>query len=103
MVAYGTPARSAFEAVEELRARGRKDLGFLRLKTLWPFAENKIRSMVGQLENVFFPEMNLGFMLHPLKEALRDRVQKFTPIPCLGQLPAPDQIIGKVEEALGKK
>jgi 2-oxoglutarate ferredoxin oxidoreductase subunit alpha len=103
VVAYGTTARSAFEAVEELRAKGRKDLGFLRLKTLWPFAENKIRSMVGPLENVFFPEMNLGFMLHPLKEALRDRVQKFIPIPCLGQLPAPDQIIEKIEEVLEKK
>jgi 2-oxoglutarate ferredoxin oxidoreductase subunit alpha len=103
VVAYGTTARSAFEAVEELRAKGRKDLGFLRLKTLWPFAENKIRSMVGRLENVFFPEMNLGFMLHPLKEALRDRVHKFFPIPCLGQLPAPDQIIEKMEEVLGKK
>lgn len=102
VVAYGTTARSASEAVEELRAKGRTDLGFLRLKTLWPFAENKIRSMVGELENVFFPEMNLGFMLHPLKEALRDRVQQFIPIPCLGQLHGPDQIIGKIEEVLGK-
>jgi 2-oxoglutarate ferredoxin oxidoreductase subunit alpha len=103
VVAYGTTARSAFEAVEELRAQGRTDLGFLRLRTLWPFAENKIRSMVGQLENVFFPEMNLGFMLHPLQEALRDRVQKFIPIPSLGQLHGPDQIIGKIEEVLGNK
>jgi 2-oxoglutarate ferredoxin oxidoreductase subunit alpha len=102
VVAYGTTARSASEAVEELRAKGRTDLGFLRLKTLWPFPENKIRSLVGQLKNVFFPEMNLGFMLHPLKEALRDRVQQFIPVPCLGQLHAPDQIIGKIEEVLGK-
>ena len=103
VVAYGTTARSASEAVEELRAKGRTDLGFLRLKTLWPFAENKIRSMVRQLDHVFFPEMNLGFMLHPLKEALRDRVQEFIPIPCLGQLHGPDQIIRKIEEILGKK
>jgi 2-oxoglutarate ferredoxin oxidoreductase subunit alpha len=102
VVAYGTTVRSASEAVEELRAKGRTDLGFLRLKTLWPFPENKIRSLVGQLKNVFFPEMNLGFMLHPLKEALRDRVQQFIPVPCLGQLHAPDQIIGKIEEVLGK-
>jgi len=102
VVAYGTTARSALEAVQEMRARGRKNIGYLRLKTLWPFPENKIRSLVGPLKNVFFPEMNLGYMLHPLKEALRDRVQKFTPIPSLGQLPAPDQIIAKIEEVLGK-
>lgn len=102
VVAYGTTARSASEAVQELRAKGRTDVGFLRLKTLWPFPENKIRNMVGQLENVFFPEMNLGYMLHPLKEALRDRVQEFIPIPSLGQLHAPGQIIEKVEEVIGK-
>jgi len=102
VVAYGTTARSASEAVQELRARGRTDVGFLRLKTLWPFPEDKIRSLVGQLENVFFPEMNLGYMVHPLKEALRDRVQEFIPIPSLGQLHAPGQIIKKIEEVIGK-
>jgi 2-oxoglutarate ferredoxin oxidoreductase subunit alpha len=99
VVAYGTTVRAAYEAVEELRAQGRKDVGFLRLVTLWPFAENSIRSLVrGPMENVFFPEMNLGYMIHPLKEALRDRAQAFIPIPSLGQLHTPDQIIAKIEE-----
>lgn len=93
IVAYGTPARSAREALQELRAGGRKDIGFLRLKTLWPFPEEKIRSLIGQIDKVFFPEMNLGYMVHPLKEALRDKVKEFISIPCLGQLPSPDQII----------
>ncbi|MBI5969038.1 MAG: 2-oxoacid:acceptor oxidoreductase subunit alpha [Deltaproteobacteria bacterium] len=101
VVAYGTTTRSALEAVQELRAKG-KNVGFLRLKTLWPFPESKIRSMVGQLQNVFFPEMNLGYMLHPLREALRDRARQFIPIPCLGELPSPDQIIEKIEEVIGK-
>ncbi len=98
VVAYGTTARSTLEAVQELRGKGRTDLGFLRLKTLWPFPENKIRSMVGRLENVFFPEMNLGYMVHPLREALRDRAKEFISIPCLGQLHSPDLIIEKMEE-----
>jgi 2-oxoglutarate ferredoxin oxidoreductase subunit alpha len=96
IVAYGTPARSAREAWQELQASGRKDIGFLRLKTLWPFPEDKIRSLIGEVDKVFFPEMNLGYMVHPLKEALRDKVQKFISIPCLGQLPSPDQIIKAV-------
>ncbi|MCX5910006.1 MAG: 2-oxoacid:acceptor oxidoreductase subunit alpha, partial [Deltaproteobacteria bacterium] len=62
VVAYGTTVRAAYEAVQELRGKGRKDIGFLRLKTIWPFAENKIRSLVGPLANVFFPEMNLGYL-----------------------------------------
>ena len=102
VVAYGTPARSALEAVEELRGRGRRDLGFLRLITLWPFPEEKIRSLLGPLETVFFPEMNVGYMIHSLREALRDRASRFIPIPCLGQLHSPDQILTTIEEATGK-
>jgi len=100
VVAYGTPTRSAIEAVQELRAKGMKDLGFLRLKTLWPFPDKKIRSLVGQVQNIFFPEMNLGYMIHPLREALRDRAKEFISIPSLGQLHSPDQIIGKIKEVI---
>jgi 2-oxoglutarate ferredoxin oxidoreductase subunit alpha len=96
VVAYGTTTRSAVEAVQELRSMGKTDLGFLRLKTLWPFPDRKIRSLVGQLETVFFPEMNLGYMIHPLRETLRDLAKQFISIPCLGQLHSPDQIIEKI-------
>ena len=96
IVAYGTTTRSAFEAFQELREKGLGDIGFLRLKTLWPFPENKIRAMIGPLKNVFFPEMNLGYMIHPLKEALCDRAERYISIPCLGQLHSPDQIIDKI-------
>jgi 2-oxoglutarate ferredoxin oxidoreductase subunit alpha len=101
VVAYGTPARSALEAVEELRNRGRRDLGFLRLITLWPFPEEKIRSLLDPLETVFFPEMNVGYMVHPLRETLRDRASRFLPIPSLGQLHSPDQIMEKIEAIIG--
>ena len=98
VVAYGTTSRSALEAVQELRDRGMTDLGFLRLKTLWPFPENKLRSLTGSVENIFFPEMNLGYMVHPLREALRDRAKRFISIPYLGQLHSPDLIIEKIKD-----
>jgi 2-oxoglutarate ferredoxin oxidoreductase subunit alpha len=102
VVAYGSPTRSAFEAVLDLRSQGWDDLGFLRFKTLWPLPEKKIRSLIGQVDNVFFPEMNLGYYVHALKEALRDRVKQFVSIPSLGQLHSPDQIIAKIKEVTGK-
>jgi len=102
VVAYGSPVRSAIEAVLDLRNQGWNDLGFLRFTTLWPLPEKKIRSLVGQVENVFFPEMNMGYFVHPLKEVLLDRVKQFVSIPSLGQLHAPDQIIAKIKEVTGK-
>ena len=34
---------------------------------------------------------------------MRDRAKNFIPIPCLGQLHSPDQIIEKIEETLENK
>jgi 2-oxoglutarate ferredoxin oxidoreductase subunit alpha len=41
VIAYGATARSAHHAVELARKRGRK-VGLLKLKTLWPFAEEVV-------------------------------------------------------------
>jgi hypothetical protein len=58
--------------------------------------------MIGALENVFFPEMNLGYMIHHLRDSLRDRAKRFIPIPFLGALHSPDLIIEKINEVIGK-
>jgi len=59
VVAYGFTARSAFFAVDQLRKSGKK-AGLLRLKTIWPFADDLI-SNIGKLgKKLFVPEMNSG-------------------------------------------
>ena len=59
IVAYGFTARSALFAVEQLRKDG-EEVGLLRLKTLWPFADRIIREVSGSVEKIFVPEMNRG-------------------------------------------
>ena len=56
--------------------------------------------MIKQVENVFFPEMNMGYLVHPLRESLRDRAKQFISIPFLGALHSPDLIIGKILEVI---
>ncbi len=58
-VAYGSVARSAQEAVMELREKGVK-VGLLRLITLWPFHDDKVASVIAGKKAVIVPEMNLG-------------------------------------------
>ncbi|MEM4005135.1 MAG: transketolase C-terminal domain-containing protein [Desulfurococcaceae archaeon] len=43
LVSYGSTARSVYLAALELKRKGIK-AGFLRLKTLWPLHEEKIRN-----------------------------------------------------------
>jgi 2-oxoglutarate ferredoxin oxidoreductase subunit alpha len=59
VVAYGFTARSALFAVNQLRGEGKK-VGLLRLKTIWPFADELIRDIGKRGKYLFVPEMNRG-------------------------------------------
>ena len=100
VVCYGAVARTAIEAVIEAREERGLELGFIRLTTLWPFPEDKLRKIVEDVDTIFVPEMNLGMMIHPIREALRDRSKRIVSIPTLGALHSPEYILSKIYEEL---
>ncbi len=59
--AYGSTARSARYAVNELRKEGVK-AGLFRPITLWPFPEKRVAELGKQAKAIIVPEMNLGQM-----------------------------------------
>ena len=59
VVAYGSPSRSAKEAVRRARQLGIK-AGLFRLITLWPFPDAKVVELADRSKAVLSPEMNLG-------------------------------------------
>ena len=60
VVAYGCSARTARESVEIARGNGVR-VGFLRLCTIWPFPEERIRELVaGGVKGFVVPEVNYG-------------------------------------------
>ncbi len=60
VVAYGCSARSARESVNWARKRGRR-VGFLRLLTVWPFPEARIRELASNgVKGFIVPEVNYG-------------------------------------------
>jgi len=59
VVCYGFTARSSLFAVERMRDEGKK-IGVVRLKTLWPFATEVIRSIGSRAKKILVPEMNMG-------------------------------------------
>ncbi len=70
LVAYGSTARSAEEAVIRLRGEGIK-AGLLKLKTLWPLRTEVIRKYGEGAELVVVPELNLGQFVMDVERALR--------------------------------
>ena len=59
VVSYGFTARSALFAIEQLRKEGKR-VGLLRLKTIWPFADEIIHDIGQKAKKIFVPEMNRG-------------------------------------------
>jgi 2-oxoglutarate ferredoxin oxidoreductase subunit alpha len=59
VVSYGASARAAARAVELARERGVR-AGWLKLLTVWPFPEARIRALAERVPRIVVPEMNLG-------------------------------------------
>jgi 2-oxoglutarate ferredoxin oxidoreductase subunit alpha len=59
LVSYGITSRVAHLAVEEAVKKGIK-VGELRLITVWPFPEARIREVAGNIKGFVVPEINLG-------------------------------------------
>jgi 2-oxoglutarate ferredoxin oxidoreductase subunit alpha len=100
LICYGSVSRTGIEAVLEAREQRGIPIGFIRLKTLWPFPERRLRDLVPEVDTVFVPEMNLGMMVHPVTEALRDRCRRVVPIPSLGSLHSPEAILARIYEEI---
>ncbi|KPK74516.1 MAG: 2-oxoglutarate ferredoxin oxidoreductase subunit alpha [Phycisphaerae bacterium SM23_30] len=59
VVCYGSVSRAAVRAVRQVRKEGIR-AGFFRLKTLWPFPEQRILELARQVRTIIVPEMNYG-------------------------------------------
>lgn len=70
VVAYGTSARIAMEAVEEARHLG-IPVGLIRPITLWPFPVRAFEPLLGKLKGCLTVEMNNGQMVEDVELAVR--------------------------------
>ena len=66
VVAYGITSRVVLPAIEQMRKRGRK-VGLLRLRTVWPFPEARIRAIAPHVKAFVVPELNLGQMVREVE------------------------------------
>jgi len=73
-VTYGASARPAESAMEMARAKGKK-VGMLRLKLVWPFPHKEIQKLANKVDKIIVPEMNLGQIVHPVREYAEGQCQ----------------------------
>jgi 2-oxoglutarate/2-oxoacid ferredoxin oxidoreductase subunit alpha len=96
IVAYGSVARSAREAVNIARSWGIK-AGMLRPITLWPFPRFHLENISKRVKLFVVPEMNYGQVYGEVLKSCPKRAVRVTRVD--GELITPAQIIEKIEEA----
>ncbi len=95
VVAYGSVARSAREAVNMAREEGIK-AGMLRPITLWPFPRFHLEDIAGRVKTFVVPEMNFGQVYGEVLKSCPKKAVRVTRVD--GELVTPDHIFAKIQE-----
>jgi 2-oxoglutarate ferredoxin oxidoreductase subunit alpha len=95
VVAYGSTARSAQQALKIARARYGRKVGLLRLQTLWPFPEELVERLAEEAQRVIVAEMNLGQIALEVERVVgRKKVVRVGRAD--GRIVTPDQILDAI-------
>jgi 2-oxoglutarate ferredoxin oxidoreductase subunit alpha len=98
LVAYGSVFRCAQAAVEAGRAEGLR-LGWLKLGTIWPFADKEIAALAERVKHFLVLENNLGQILPYVQAAAAGKATvSFLPPRVLGELHEIEDVLKAVRE-----
>lgn len=97
VVSYGITSRIAIRAVQVAREQGLK-VGFLRLITVWPFCERKIRDLAGRVKAIVVPELNYGQIVLEAERAAAGKCKVISVNSCGGAVHAPEEILAAIKE-----
>jgi 2-oxoglutarate ferredoxin oxidoreductase subunit alpha len=99
VVSFGCTARSAKRAVRKARNAG-MPVGFLRLVSLWPFPEKRIREIAKNVDAFIVPEINLGQVSREIERLVSQGVVGVNHAG--GKMMTPDEILQTVMEVAGR-
>jgi len=99
VISYGITSRVAYRAVQLARQAGIK-VGTLRLVTVWPFPEKRIKELAGKVKAFVVPELNLGQVAKEVERIAAGRVPIVPVTHCGGWVHDPDDILKAIKEAV---
>jgi len=91
-ITYGASARPVETAIDISRKKGLKT-GMLRLKMVWPFPDKEVEKLSKQDDKIIVPEMNLGQIVHPVKEAACGNCEVISAPKIGGEMHLPEEIL----------
>jgi 2-oxoglutarate ferredoxin oxidoreductase subunit alpha len=100
IVSFGCTSRAIYEAAEIAEAKGIK-VGYVRLKTIWPFPEKAVRQLAETAGKIIVPEMNLGQIFYEVQRVANG----LTEVVLLnkiggGELITPEELFKKIQGSI---
>lgn len=92
IVSYGATYRAAKEAMTIARSE-RRQVGAVKLQTIWPFAEEEIDRLAQTMDKIVVPEMNLGQLVLEVERVAAGRCRVVRVNRTDGEMITPQQIL----------
>jgi len=102
VVSYGISARTSLWPVEQARAEGIR-VGTLRLITVWPFPEERIRALAKKIRAFVVPEINMGQIGREVERCAAGQAQVIGANSPGGDVLEPELVLNAIRQAAGRK
>ena len=99
VVSYGITSRVALKAIQMAKDKKLNHIGQMRLKTIWPFPEKRIRELAGKVKAFVVPEMNYGQMVLEVERCAAGKCKSILVPHGGGTVHDPKVIFKAIEEA----
>jgi 2-oxoglutarate ferredoxin oxidoreductase subunit alpha len=100
VVAYGISARTSLWPIEQARAEGIR-VGYLRLVTVWPFPEERVRQLAKGIRAFVVPEINMGQIVREVERCAAGQAWVLGTNRAGGDILEPDQVLKAIRRAAG--
>ena len=97
VVSYGITSRIAVKAVQDARKEGIK-VGSLRMITIWPFCEKRIRELAPKIKAFVVPELNYGQMVLEVERCAGGKCKVISVNHCGGAVHDPEVILDAIRK-----
>jgi len=96
MVSFGCTSRAMYETVELAKEKGIQ-VGFIRLKTVWPFPERSVQELAERAEAIVVPELNMRELFYEVERAVHGKAPVI-PVNKVGggEMITPEELLAEV-------
>jgi 2-oxoglutarate ferredoxin oxidoreductase subunit alpha len=101
VVSYGISARTSLWPIELARQEGIR-VGYLRLITVWPFPDERIRELAKGIRAFVVPEINMGQIVREVERCAAGQAQVFSANCAGGDILEPEHVLNVIRQAAGR-